>query len=187
LPRYVSRIRNYEFTGQHSITHETTHISGLPPRRSIVCKFKHAGLSPWEIDAALNRFKFPAAGHDEKVSHRLSFFDTEIESQLQNWTPDERTLIESRLESAPGNGVDFIRVDKPVPVAPWPAYPKLVAKKGQPMEKVAEKIVAIVGDMGLDPGAVAQYERETLNRPQVLEALDSIVPKEEEDEPLVAA
>src|SRR5262249_38545665 len=105
-------------------------------------------------------------------TYRLSGFDTTI----QGWGDEEREELEQRLADASVSG-DYIIIETPKRPAPWPGYDKL---------KSAAKIADLTQATGSDVEGVLAYERENLNRPEVIEAVQALVP-EEEDEVVVQA
>ena len=160
----------------------------VKPQKGIVCKFQHAGrgLSPWEIDEALDRFDIRGVAVGEDPASRLSFYDTEIWQIHQGWDDQTRKKVEDRLLSGNGFGTDYFLSERPRAQAPWPGYDKLGAQGRRTVEMVAEKIAQMTTDTGVDPEAVLQYERENLNREPVVKAVEALL-QVPEPEPLIAA
>ena len=175
--RFISWITQYKLmavhqgyevlaTGQGRVTspgytvefrpHDATHAEREQARRS----FQYRGLvtapgSEKELDPI-------------DVQHRVSTFDTNViaDSEL-------RARVEKALLNNPDFGRDYVLADEPVKLPPpWPAYDKLVAQGRRTLEMVVEKIKAQVDEAGYDPVAVIAYERENLNRPEVIAALE---------------
>lgn len=120
-------------------------------------------------------------GRPEDDSHEVRFpfekigvFDSEVAQELHGWTDEQRKLIEQRLLEGPDIGTEYIVYDPPKAAKPWPKYDDLKAVGQRTPEKVAQRIVEMVGELGLDAAQVAQYERENANRPYVLDALAAL-------------
>lgn len=181
--RFISKFSNYQFGAVKTITPEEAFATGQKQRKGFVAEFVQAGrgLSPWEIDAALATFKFQGVAVGENPVRRLSFFDTEF------MCPDGlREEVEARLLAGDSFGTDYILVEKPVPVAPWPSYDKLTPRRGQTAEQVAEKIAELAEATGKVDDALT-YERETQNRPLVIEKLEALLEEPEAEEQVIAA
>lgn len=58
---------------------------------------------------------------------------------------------------------------------PWNTYDELVAGPGKSKEAVAEKIVELTLEIGLNPRDVLEYERAHRKRPAVIEKLEALV------------
>lgn len=91
---------------------------------------------------------------------RISGYDT-VQAQEENeWTDDERLLVEKTLLNSPHKGSDHIELKAEPAVIPWPTY------DGDKLEQ----IVMIARATGLVEAAL-KYERENANRAKVIEAL----------------
>jgi hypothetical protein len=121
--------------------------------------------------AALPQF-YRGIGIDEDPYTRVAAFDSLAAQEVNGWSDEDREYVESVLLKA--CGVDFVCVDQPKLKPPWPAYDKLVAVGKRTKQMVAEKIVERVAEDGYDAGAVLAYERQELNRPEVVEALEAV-------------
>lgn len=133
-------------------------------------------VTEWENLQALKHFEssFRGLGYDENPSHRLSTFDSLWAQEVNGWTDEEREIVEARVRSGPGNGVDYIVVDTPRVPAPWPAYDKLRPQGKRTVEMVAEKIAETIAELEIDPQHVLAYERENENRPAVIAAVEAL-------------
>jgi hypothetical protein len=102
---------------------------------------------------------------------RIGFFETD-EVEQEHRATYERVL--DLLASAPtSNGIyKFVAERTP---APWPAYDKLVTKAGVSKADVVRKIVAKIEDDGYNPIQVIAYERENLNREDVVRGIEEHV------------
>jgi hypothetical protein len=137
---------------------------------------------------ATGRLKFNGMARDPSTNmeldpaERCSSFDTEKEIA----DPELRSEVEKVLLASPDFGKAYWLYEQQAPAPPWPAYDKLVVQGRRTVEIVAEKIALMTLDMGLDPEAVLAYEREHLNRQQIVEALEGLVSAEEEEELITA-
>lgn len=64
---------------------------------------------------------------------------------------------------------------------PWNTYDELVTGPGKSKENVAERIVALTQEIGVDPHNVLEYERAHLKRPYVVSKLEALVAPTEPD------
>jgi hypothetical protein len=143
------------------------------------------GIPGWAIPLALELFPLaPSMKPDGMPLERwLCWYDSRYDQRMRGWTDEERLLIEERLAARPG-----IRVVEPVKLAaPWPAYDKLVVHGQRKIEHVVAKIVETVQELEIDPGLVIAYEKQELNRPEVVAAVAAIGAPEPDEEELVAA
>ena len=131
--------------------------------KGVLCQFSHGGLLAWEWDVALERFGLRGLAQGEDPRHRFSVYDTELEQRINGWTDDTRKDVEKRLIDT--SGADHILVEKPKLEAPWPTYDKL---------KNAIDIAKVVRENGYEPHYVCNYERENLNRSDVIDAVSAI-------------
>lgn len=116
-----------------------------------------------------------SSNQDLDPATRCSSFDTATIPD-----PGLRKEVEQALLSNPDFGKAYWLFEEAAPVAPWPAYDKLVPQGRRTVEIVAEKIAAMTLDMGLSPADVVAYEREHANRPEVIEALEGLTKAEEQ-------
>lgn len=132
-------------------------------------------LHPWEEEQARKVFRFRGLQYMQDlvtpidpVKQRVSLFDT-------NWVPEHiRGEVEKILLEHPANGEDYVLVEKPVLTAPWPKYDDLVETDTRDIQTVAEQIALMADAQGHDVTKVKDYERQTLNRREVLDELDKI-------------
>jgi len=108
-----------------------------------------------------------------------SIWDSKEAQKVYGWTDEEREKFEQKLKSHPRFGLRFIEVVAEKIPAPWPAYDKLTAQGRRTIEMVAETIATKVREDGYTPADVIAYERENLNRQQVIEAIENITDVED--------
>jgi hypothetical protein len=154
-------------------------------QRALYAKFHRFSAPEWARQIGRETFQFPTCPQDVDPGDWLAYMDTDDEAREYKWTGEERAAVESKLlEIAPLYG--YMVVDKPRQSPPWPAYDKLVAQGQRTNVKIGETIVRKVVEDGYDPAAVASYERENLCRPEVVDALESLIaapaPAEPEEE-----
>jgi hypothetical protein len=173
--RFISKYRGFSFVARP--TRSGTDAWGQPIKiqEGIICDFRGGSLELWEVQQALATFQFAAPGHDEEITLRLSLFDTDLAAEAYGWDENTKAQVEARMQAKAG--VDFIQLIRPPLPAPWPNYDKVTPRGDLHLYEV---IVAVVEETGLDPAEVIAYERENLNRPDVIEALEALVPAEEE-------
>jgi len=153
--------------------------------RGFVAKFQRNDYTDFEKQVAYDRFgaALNKGGRlrDDMVTpvsndDRIGTFDTH---QIQD--PKLRARVEELLISHDQHGRDFLLVEQPKVGKPWPRYDELRAAGRRTVEMVAESIVAKVREDGYSPDDVLAYERQNLNRQEVLEALEELVRVPEED------
>lgn len=186
--RFISKYRAYSLVVQRTKSPEWAFAHGVKAQPGIVADFQQAGrgLSPWEIDEAARVFDFTGVSAGEDPINRLSFFDTELHGDAYGWDKATREKAEKRLMSGESFGTDYIVVERPKLVAPWPSYDNLTVHGRRTEQIVAEKVAEIAREGGYDVASVVAYERENANRPKVIEALEALA-TEDEPEPLIAA
>ena len=153
-------------------------------RRRVNAEFEK-GVPLWALDQVLE--VFPRAV-DQKpegmpVERWLCWYDSQWDQQVKGWTDEERELIEEKLSGRWG-------VTKIEPVRVKPPYPKYDAHrktKGQrTIEHVVRDIQATFESAGFDVGVAVAYERQNLNDPEVIRALEGLEEPEVVEEELVA-
>lgn len=104
----------------------------------------------------------------------LGWFDTDMAAADVGWPADRKHEYEQKMLRQSGP-TSFVPVTPPKPTPPWPTYDALVARGRRSAANVAERIVETIAATGVHPDAVLAYERETLNRPEVVEALEALL------------
>lgn len=151
-------------------------------QKRLFAKFQRGFAPEYARRKALATFSFNKIHEGISREQWVAFLDTEQAQAEHGWTDEERRLVEERLVAR-----GYVQVEPERVPAPWPAYDKLVAHGRRTIEMVAEKIAEKVAEDGYSPAMVAAYERENLNRPQVVAALEALTTGgETEDEPLLA-
>lgn len=177
MARFVSKYENYKITARITVTHEDVlRAPHLTPQRGLNADFYPALVTDWEREEAnkhfvgANRFNGLQMEEDEvtPIQPRLGGFDSEIAAQTYGWSKEEREYVERFLDGNSANGMDYIRVEKAKLAPPWESYPKLTAQGRRTKEMVAAKIVEIAGEIGCPAERIIAFERENLNRPEVL-------------------
>lgn len=156
-----------------------------PGKRRLYAQFERGNASRWAREQGLAAFGFDRMPEGTVPERWLCYYNSADDQKFRGWTDEERAEIERVLPTIHS----VVLVERPKVAAPWPAYDKLTVTGRRTIEHVVEKITAAVTDLGLDPDAVVAYERENLNRPEVLAAMETLAEgeKEEEPEPLIAA
>lgn len=129
--------------------------------------FQQGGLSPWEIDEALEHWgeDLPGVADGEDRRQRFSVFDTEWAALEFGWNDADREFAEQRLLTLPGRlGNEYIRVEDHKAPAPWPTYKTFSSP---------DAIVRFMREGGYDPEVVLRFERENASRDDVLEAVEN--------------
>lgn len=140
-------------------------------------------LTDWEEEKArrLFAYKTPKTLADgvtvvDPVRENASIFNTE-------WVPEQhRDHVEKFLLTFEDRDRNYFLSETPPAVRPWPAYDEVVTAQGKTTRWVVDTIVTTVGQTGVDPAQVLAYERENLNRPEVVDALEELIGRVEEDD-----
>lgn len=133
-----------------------------------------------EVREAAKRLKFTGMGTelDEitpiSIASQLSVFDTDVAAEQREWTPEQKAYIEKKLLENRDHGQKYFLVERERTARPWPKYDELLPVGRRTVGMVAEKIAEVTRDLGLDVASVVAYERENLNRPEVIAALEAI-------------
>ena len=155
-----------------------------------IAQFRLGGLSPWEKQTGLARWKI-ATPLDGRVDGFLSSWDSEVEQIKEGWSDETREKVEKALLSSASAGTgNVIMVEPPKIEKPWPKYDDLHAGGKHSKEDIAKLIANQVKELGLDPYHVISYERENKDRSEVIGALEIVISEmaaEELLEPTVVA
>lgn len=138
--------------------------------------FRWGRLPSWAEKVGLEKFDWSRKALPEGVNpvHYLSSYDT-IEAQNQyGWDDELRERVERVLDNHPNNGDVFLKLEAPLPDAPWQNYEKTQWKQ----------VISTARELGLVDEALV-YEQATQRRKGVLEGLEAA--KLEVDSELVAA
>lgn len=125
-----------------------------------MAQFAQAGLTEHEKAQVKERFTFLGQYEGEDPMRRVSIYDTDLETRLNEWDDETKKDVEANLLE--GQGEFYFLLDEQRQPKPWPNYDNL---------RSADKIAEIVKEQGYDSEAVIAYERENKNRDAVLEAL----------------
>lgn len=202
--RCIAKYRRYKLGAREHIAEPT--LRGMKVHQyGVVCEFQHGGVRDYEKDAARKVFKIKGITTEQDQvtpidpfsgpGSRLSVFDTdnpELNKRWAQWDKLEgnhegtiKSEVEEFLRSYGACGIDYIAVDPVHPKAPWPKYDAILARGKRTSVMAAQIIVDTAEQIGVDPAVVIAYERENLNRPDVIKALE-FVPQPEPEE-IVAA
>lgn len=169
MPRYVSSYREFALCAIPP-AYGTVKIRGIDTQtevdKGVDCQFQHKGLMQWEYEIAEEKLGLKGLGYDEDPRHRFSVYDTDLQALIENWDEETKTLVEQKLDHA--CGPDLLRIEKPKLTPPWPAYNRLIGEDAALM--IADK----VKNDGYEPHYCVNYERENLNRPEVIEAIQAV-------------
>lgn len=156
-----------------------------PAKRRVFAQFERGNAPLHARQRAAEVYSFERMPEGTTPERWLSYYNSAEDQRQHGWSDEERAAIEEVLLGMHS----CLLVSRPKLVAPWPTYDKLTVTGRRTLEHVVEKVVATVTDLGLDPAAVAAYERENLNRQPVVDAMDALLsaPVEVEEDPLIAA
>lgn len=166
--RFVSQHKGYE-AAIRPVQYQGYSKDGEPlvTGKAMDARFQQGGLSPWEIEEALEHWgdNLPGLADGEDRRQRFSVFDTEWAQLEYGWTDDDREFAEQHLLTLPGRiGNEYIKIEDHKAPAPWPSYKQFNSP---------EAVVRFMREGGIDPELVLRYERENANRDDVLEAVEN--------------
>lgn len=144
---------------------------------AISVQFQKSGGAPdWAKDAVRQLPGFAnGIGEDEDPFTRVGVLDTDDEAKRQNWSDEDKKFVEDALLKAPSNGVEYVICSAPRTSSPWPTYDEFVG------EDAVAKILYTIDMIGADPKHVVRYEKENLDRTDVIDAVEALIEKDEED------
>ena len=145
----------------------------------VICEWKGGGLTNHEIEEALARFDMRGLAHGRTRQARLSVYDTDVEAAEQGWDSATKREVEEFLVA--NQDVAYFLCEPVKLAAPWPGYDKIIVTGRRQIEHVVTQIREMVEKGGYDPAAVVEYERQTLARPEVVEALEALSVEPEEE------
>lgn len=135
-----------------------------------------SGVPDWARDAVQKLPGFGnGMGHNEDPFSRVGVLDTDEEAVRQNWTPEEKAFVENALGNASSAGIEYVVCHAPKVAKPWDKYDEFTG------EDAVEKILYTVELIGADPKSVLRYEKENSARADVIEALEALIEKDEEN------
>lgn len=166
--RFVSQHKGYHIALRPAATNGyDPHGEPIITKPAMNGEFRQLGLAPWEYQEVLDHWEGRFTGLADGVDPRscLSVFDTEWAQEEYGWTDEERKFAEQKLLTLPGRlGNEYIQVEVRKTALPWPSYKTFNSP---------ERIVSFMREGGVDPEIVLTYERENLNREDVLDAVEN--------------
>lgn len=166
---------------QMPIRNQSTDYAGngavLRVNRSLAVRFHPSpGAPDWAKEAVSKLAAFGRGiGHNEDPYSRIGVLDTDEEAILQQWSSEEKKYVEDALMRSSSCGVSYAVCQPPKVRRPWDSYDEFVG------DDAVAKILYTIDLTGADPKQVLRYERENANRDDVVEAIEAIIEKEEED------
>lgn len=141
---------------------------------ALVVQFQHSGTVPdYARDAVASMVDWgQGVGLDEDPFTRCGSFDSDVEAERNNWSAEDKALVEEVLKR--GSGTLYVVADVPRVAKPWPKYDEIVG------EDAAKQIAFQVELLGLNPGDVARYEQENGKRADVIAAMTALEPAAED-------
>lgn len=136
-------------------------------QKGVYAEFTPHGLRPHEREYVLARWSFNGLYQemDEATTvepdYRIGVYDSEVDQAVKHWTDDERDLIEQTLLVDD----DVLLLPRSSVQPPWPKYDDYRGSVGTLLKKLVEE--------GHDLETVLTYERESQNRPALVEALEA--------------
>lgn len=169
---------NESIRAERKVYTPTGHVSHTEKRLN--AWFERGGAPPWAFDRAFEVFEYRGLPEGISRHERTFMFDSVQAQREKGWTDEEREIVEKYLLDRIASGCgDYVFIEQPTTDKPWPKYDEIVAVGRRTIDHCAQLITDTVRTLGLDPERVADYERENLNRPEVIEALSKVTGDEE--------
>lgn len=151
--------------------------------RRVFAEFHKGGIPEWAMELAVDRFPMNGKPLDLPARMYLCAYDSEVAQQEHQWSDEERAMIEAKLRAQ----ADVIEILPPQTETPWPNYDKIVVHGRRKIEHVVEKVLEGIETTGVSKDQVLAYERQNLNREEVLAAVEAHDKVSEPEEELVEA
>lgn len=166
--RFVSRYGNYSVGVQNQIKESYATGQSKVLKRRIDANFQRSLVTDDDFAVALSSFTFPGLPFSEETqSHisprfRVSVWDSEWAQAIEGFTDEEIALIIAKLRAEVGP--DVVELSIPKAGAPFPTY-----DDSSPAE-----ILQILKVAGIPVEKAIAYERENLNRADLLKKLEGV-------------
>ena len=145
------------------------------------------GIPDYVREIALTRLSFRGLAENEDPFMRMGWFDLDIAARENGWNAEQKQAVEDKLREINGSDSVLI-VDPPKTQAPYPMYDEHRKVHGRRTVELAVKdITAAYASAGFDVGLAVRYERENGNNPEVIQALEALVPADQPEEQVIAA
>jgi len=172
--RFVSKYARYILNVRRPITEYYATGQSKEVQRALVAQFDVAVANADERAQARQRFSFNGfAQEQDKVTivepdARISGYDTRLAQIEHGWSDEERELVEEELLKEVNRlPEDLFLVEEIRALPPWPTYDHYKGNAKQLIRKIEED--------GFDFGEVLVYERENLDRPEVVDLLQEAI------------
>lgn len=120
-------------------------------------QFQPGNPGDWAIPQVTAKLPMGIVPDGVNPSRRLGVFDTDVAQESYGWTNDERKIVENFLDTNQGPEMGFVKVERPLVDAPWPAIEKLRPHGRRTNEISAEKLVDAADTFGVDPDDLIPY------------------------------
>jgi hypothetical protein len=190
--RFLSKYANYQICFQRDILEHYATGESRVLKPLINIEFA-TGIPPTSREAQIGRDTFINYGTQVELDRvtavdplsRFAVWDSELyQSQHPDLVPDTNTRrkIEQWLIARPEHGIDYLAIETQRTPPPWPNYDEFRGVRGSPTgPRIAERVL----EDGYDVEAVLAYERENLNRQEVIDALEALNAAEPEPEAIL--
>lgn len=162
--RFISRSQSFKkgvINAEHTLVQTPRGPEQVESRAPYIALFSQGGVTPNEVDLALERFQFKGLSERENPARRISVYDTDERAHLEGWTPEFKAEVEQALLK--GQNADYFLVEQPKVAIPWNAYDTADVEDIVPTAKL----------IGVSLDHVLAYERENGNRPEVIAELEA--------------
>lgn len=186
--RFVSWSPGFQITASPELKQKVEQLadgSTRELRAGFICQFTPDDWTEREREQLYKRFP-----KEMTKGSRLGMDGTPINDDWKISTYDTakiedaelRAKVEKGLLENFDNGIHYILVESPRIPSPWGNYDEIVVRGQRTIDRVVAQICATVEDLGFDPAQVAAYERENLNRQEVLDGLAKLAEQEPVEE-----
>lgn len=145
-------------------------------KRGVNAQFKRGIAEPWALQVAKDTFEFRKKPPEVPVENWAAYYDPIEDQHANSWDDDELAAVIEKLDQHHA----CIKIERPVPTAPYVLYDKHRSTKGKRTVAHAIKDITAAFELaGFDVGHAILYEQATLNDKTVLDALAGLGAVEE--------
>ena len=153
-------------------------------RRRVFAKMERGYIPEWANQLVLDTFSMGGKPPSVPPHRWIATYDSALDQQLRKWTDEERALIEKKLLEQG----DVIVLTPPVVEAPYALYEAHRKVSGRrTLEHVLKDVQDAYAVAGFDVEQALAFERQNLNDPAVVAALEGLRPVVADAEELIVA
>jgi hypothetical protein len=179
--RFLSHISGFSVQIIEPRVHMSQYGDRITDREGYVAYFRTGDVTEADVDFAERVFVKEGLLYGRKLEvddvtpasllTRLSVFDTAQRASEEKWSDDFRQLVEDFLVERADNHPDFRLITIEAIAPPWPNYLDFRGAKSELLQKIV--------DDGYSVRDVIAFERQSGQRPELIEALEQLYIEQE--------